>query len=196
MDINYAIRNPEPPEITEMSTPDQVDFYKKWERSNRLCFMFIKTKVSAGIRGSTEQYDNVRLLIKAIDEQFVTSGKALASTLTMQFSSMKLTGNRGVRDHIMRMMDIAAQLKTLEVYMSETFLVHFVLCTLPQQYGPFNILITHISINGQLMNMCVQEEHRLAMEHGEKLNLTFFERKKKDRAKDKGKIPVKPDIKK
>ena len=93
--------------------------------------MFIKTKVYVGIRGSIEQYDKVRPLLKAIDDQFVTSDKALASTLIMQFSSIKLSGIGGVRDHIMRMRDIAAQLKALEVEMSETFLVHFILCTLP-----------------------------------------------------------------
>ncbi|XP_022880919.1 uncharacterized protein LOC111398221 [Olea europaea var. sylvestris] len=83
MDIDYAIRKDEPPKITETSIPDQVDLYEKWERSNRLSVMFIKTKISAGIRGSVEQYDNVRELLKAIDDQFVTSDKALASTLIM-----------------------------------------------------------------------------------------------------------------
>ncbi|KAG6508324.1 hypothetical protein ZIOFF_033698 [Zingiber officinale] len=77
--------------------------------------MFIKTKISDGIRGSLEHYDNVRDLLKAIDDQFVSSDKALASTLIHQFSSMKLSGIHGVRDHIMRMRDIAAQLKRLEV---------------------------------------------------------------------------------
>ncbi|RVW59994.1 hypothetical protein CK203_083421 [Vitis vinifera] len=69
------------------------------------------TKISAGIRGSIEQHENVRELIKAIDEQFVTSDKALASTLIMKFTSLKLTGIRGVREHIMEMRDIVAQLK-------------------------------------------------------------------------------------
>ncbi|KAG6506434.1 hypothetical protein ZIOFF_031757 [Zingiber officinale] len=76
--------------------------------------MFIKTKISDGIRGSLEHYDNVRDSLKAIDDQFVSSDKALASTLIHQFSSMKLSGIHGVRDHIMRMRDIAAQLKRLE----------------------------------------------------------------------------------
>ncbi|KAG6487698.1 hypothetical protein ZIOFF_056293 [Zingiber officinale] len=74
-----------------------------------------ETKISDGIRGSLEHYDNVRDLLKAIDDQFVSSDKALASTLIHQFSSMKLSGIHGVRDHIMRMRDIAAQLKRLEV---------------------------------------------------------------------------------
>ncbi|KAH7514805.1 hypothetical protein FEM48_Zijuj11G0129600 [Ziziphus jujuba var. spinosa] len=131
MDIDYAIRKDEPPKIIETSTPDQVGLYEKWERSNHLLVMFIKTKISTAIRASVEQYSNVRELLKAIDAQFVISDKALVSTLVMQFSSIKLTGIRGVHDHIMRMRDIAAQLKVLEVEMSETFLVHYILCTLP-----------------------------------------------------------------
>ena len=131
MDIDYAIRKEEPDPIIETSTAEAVCLYDKWERSNRLSVMFIKTKISAGIRGSVEQITKVKPLLKAIDEQFETSDKALASTLIMQFSSTKLTGTRGVRDHIMRMRDIAAQLQTLEVTMSDTFLVHYILNTLP-----------------------------------------------------------------
>jgi hypothetical protein len=40
--------------------------------------MFIKTKISVGIRGSIEHHENVKDLIKAIDEQFVSSDKACA----------------------------------------------------------------------------------------------------------------------
>ncbi|XP_051140684.1 uncharacterized protein LOC127258086 [Andrographis paniculata] len=108
MDIDYAIRKDEPPVITETSEPDDVDLYERWERSNRLSMMLIKTKISAGIRASVDQHDNVRELLRAIDEQFVKSDKALASTLIIQFSTMRFTGVRGVREHIMRMRDIAA----------------------------------------------------------------------------------------
>ncbi|XP_073025106.1 uncharacterized protein [Primulina eburnea] len=167
MDIDYAIRKDEPYAITENSIPDDVDLYEKWERSNRLCVMFIKTKISAGKRGSVDQHNNVKELLKAINEQFQSSDKALASTLIMEFSSLRLTSVRGVREHIMKMRDIAARLKTLEVEISETFLVHYILCTLPQQYGPFKISYnTHKdkwSIN-ELMTMCVQEEGMLLME--------------------------------
>ncbi|XP_042401490.1 uncharacterized protein LOC121991566 [Zingiber officinale] len=191
-DVDYAIRKDEPP-------LENIALYEKWERSNRLSIMFIKTKISDGIRGSLEHYDNVRDLLKAIDDQFVSSDKALASTLIHQFSSMKLSGIHSVRDHIMRMRDIAAQLKRLEVEMSDSFLVHYILNTLPSQYTPFKISYnTHKekwSIN-ELMTMCVQEEGRLAMEEGEKVNLTTPGKKKIFEAKDKGKIPAKRDIQK
>ena len=132
MDIDCAIKKDEPDPITKTGTAKAVCLYDKWERPNSLSVMFIKTKISAGIRGSVEQIDKVKQLLKAINEQLVTYDKALASTLIMQFSSTKLTGIRGVRDHIMRMRDIIAQLKSLEVTMSDTFLVHYILNTLPQ----------------------------------------------------------------
>ena len=105
--------------------------------------MFIKTKISAGIRGSVKQINKVKPLLKAIDEQFETSDKALASTLIMQFSSTKLTGTRRVHDHIMRMRDIAAQLQTLEVIMSDTFLVHYILNTLPPTIQSLHNILQH-----------------------------------------------------
>jgi hypothetical protein len=207
MDIDYAIRKDEPPAVTEQSTPAEVALYERWERSNRLSVMFIKTKVTAGIRGSIDQHENVRDLLKAIDDQFVTSEKALASTLIMKFSSYRLTSVKGVREHIMKMRDIAAQLKKLEVDMSESFLVHYILNSLPAEYGPFKISYnTHKdkwSIN-ELMTMCVQEEERLVMEQGESALLTTTRGKNKaikadkSQANQKGKVKIPPqgDIKK
>ncbi|OIS97947.1 hypothetical protein A4A49_62392, partial [Nicotiana attenuata] len=116
MDIDYAIRKDEP-HIIETNTPVEIALHEQWEWSNRLSTMFIKTKIIASIRGSVEQYTNVNALLNLIDEQFETSDKALASTLIMKFTSV-----RGVREHIIKMRDLAAQLKTLEIEMSETFL--------------------------------------------------------------------------
>ena len=84
-----------------------------------------------------EQIDKVKPFLKAIDEQFETFDKALTSTLIMQFSSTNHTGIRAVHDYIMHMRDTVAQLKSLEVTMSDTFLVHYILNTLvmPQNLG-------------------------------------------------------------
>uniref|UniRef100_A0A2N9I1B8 Retrovirus-related Pol polyprotein from transposon TNT 1-94 n=1 Tax=Fagus sylvatica TaxID=28930 RepID=A0A2N9I1B8_FAGSY len=200
MDIDYAIRKDEPPAPTDTSTAADIALYERWERSNRLSMMFIKTRISAGIRGSVDQHEKVQDLLKAIDEQFVTSDKALASTLIMKFSSLRLTSVRGVREHIMQIRDIVAQLKKLEVEMSESFLVHYILNTLPHQYGPFKISYnTHKdkwSIN-ELMTMCVQEEGRLVMEQGESAMLvTHGKGKSQANQKGKGKMPPQTDIKK
>ncbi|CAH9095466.1 unnamed protein product [Cuscuta europaea] len=105
MDIDYAIRKDEPPAVNAQSTPAEIALYERWERSNRLSVMFIKTKISPGIRGSVDQHKNVNDLLKAIDDQFVTSEKALASTLILKFSSLRLTTVKGVRKHIKNKFD-------------------------------------------------------------------------------------------
>ena len=87
--------------------------------------MFIKTHISVGIRGSIEKHNKVQDLLNEIDDQFTKCMKSLASTLIIQFSTLRLIGVKGVHDHIMRMMDIAAQLKNLEVNISESFLVQY-----------------------------------------------------------------------
>ncbi|KAL4340454.1 hypothetical protein GQ457_08G012720 [Hibiscus cannabinus] len=199
LDIDYAIRKSEP-SITDNSNQADLALYEKWERSNRLSIMFIKSKVPADVRGSIEQYENVQDLLAAIEKQFQTSQKSLASTLIMKFTSLKLTTVKGVRDHINKMRDLAARLKALEVEMSDSFLVHYILNTLPPQYGPFKISYnTHKdkwSID-ELLTMCDQEEGRLILEMGESA-LTVTQGKRPVQAKQRGKAKMQPqaDIKK
>ena len=101
--------------------------------------MFIKTKISVGIHSFVEQHNDIKALLKAIDEYFETSDKALAITLIMKLSSMRLTSVRNMGEHIMKIQVLAAQLKILEFEMSKTFLVHYILNTLPAKYAPFKI---------------------------------------------------------
>ena len=68
MDIDYAIRKDEQNLITKTSIAKAISLYEKWERSNQLSVMFIKTKISTGILGFVEQIDKVKPLLKAIDE--------------------------------------------------------------------------------------------------------------------------------
>jgi DNA polymerase IIIc chi subunit len=84
-----------------------------------------------------------------------------------KLSSKTFDSSRSVREHIMEMRDMAAQLKSLEVDISESFLVHFILNSLPTEYTPFKISYnTHKdkwSVN-ELLIMCAQEEERLKHE--------------------------------
>ena len=91
MNIDYTIKKDEPPTITYESSRVIVALYDQWEQSNRLSVMFIKTKISASIHGFVDQQEKHQDLLKAIDDQFITSDKALANTLIMKFSSLQLT---------------------------------------------------------------------------------------------------------
>ena len=59
MDIDYTIRKDEPPALTNTSTAVDMTLYERWERSNRLSMMLIKTRIYDGIRGSINQHEKV-----------------------------------------------------------------------------------------------------------------------------------------
>ena len=102
----------------------------------------------------------------------------------------------------MVMRDIVAQLKSLKIEMSKSFLVDFILNSLPSEYGPFKISYnTHkakLSIN-ELLTMCVQKEGRLNQERIESAYWVTQEKKPGKKGKGKQKRPLnhvnKSDIK-
>ncbi|XP_019229871.1 PREDICTED: uncharacterized protein LOC109210853 [Nicotiana attenuata] len=93
----------------------------------------IPTESSTQAAKANYERDKVKAYMKAIDEQFVSSDKALAITFMKRLSSMTFDRSRTVREHIMEMRDISAKLKSLEVDMSEPFLMHFILNSLPME---------------------------------------------------------------
>ena len=101
IDVNDAIRKEEPLKPIDTSSAFAIALYECWERSNHLNMMYIKTKIFISIHWFIGEHQNVKKLLKAIDEQFETSNKALASTLMTKLSSMKLTSIRSVQEHIM-----------------------------------------------------------------------------------------------
>ena len=141
MDLDLALHVDEPPVPTESSAPNDKLDYEWWERSNRLSLMFIKSHINKNIRGSIPECNKVKDLMKAIEEQFIRSDKALASILMKRFSSKIFYYSKNVREHIMEMRDMVAQLKSLKVDIS----------VIP---SPFHTefsslyLTTHIKING------------------------------------------------
>ena len=152
MDIDYAIRHEEPFVVDDDNEPYEISLFERWEWSNHLNVIFIKTKISAAIRGSVDHHTSVKELLKTIDEQFETSEKVLASTLIMKFSTLRLTGIKGVCDYIMQMRDIKAQLTTLEVEMSETFQCTTFLILFHQLTDSSRSPTTYTRTSGPLMN--------------------------------------------
>jgi hypothetical protein len=117
-----------------------------------------------------------------------------------KLSSKSFDNSRSVREHIMEMSDMAAQLKSLEIDISESFLVHFILNSVPSEYVPFKISYNTYkdkwSVN-ELLTMCVQEEERLKHEKPEGVHMAVHAKERTKRGKyapkfkRKNKVPIK-----
>ena len=73
--------------------------------------MIMKGSITPAICGAILDSDNAMSYIKSVEEQFLGTSKSLASTLMIKMITMKYDGHSGVREHIMKMSDMASQLK-------------------------------------------------------------------------------------
>ncbi|XP_012831506.1 PREDICTED: uncharacterized protein LOC105952491 [Erythranthe guttata] len=113
---------------------------------------------------SLPEVDNVMELLTAIKERFKLADKSLAGTLMAELTTMKYDGDKGIQEHILNMTDKAAKLGALGMKVEESFLVQFILNSLPSKFGPFKI---HYNTKkdkwnlNELTSMFIQEEVRL-----------------------------------
>ena len=52
MDLDYALREDRPLDLTSASTAEQRSAMEKWERSNRMSLMIMKHSIPEAIRGA------------------------------------------------------------------------------------------------------------------------------------------------
>ncbi|KAI3751204.1 hypothetical protein L2E82_22252 [Cichorium intybus] len=175
MELDFALRVDRSSPLTDKSTTDEKCVFDLWERSNRMSLMIIKNSISSAIRGAIPNSEIATGYLESVEEQFKGTSKAHASTLILKMLTTKYDGSGGVREHIMVMNDMANKFKSMEMEISEGFLVHFIMTSLPAQFGPF--IINYNSQRekwkmSELIAMCVQEEERLKIEKPDVAHLT------------------------
>ncbi|KAG6504459.1 hypothetical protein ZIOFF_036792 [Zingiber officinale] len=81
----------------------------------------MKGSISSDIRGGVPDFENAKDFLDSVEEQFQSSSKALATTLIIKMVTSKYNGLGGVRGHILRMNDMAPQLKAMDMEEEERF---------------------------------------------------------------------------
>ncbi|GAV81857.1 UBN2 domain-containing protein [Cephalotus follicularis] len=99
-----------------------------------MCLMVMRRSMSEAIYGVLE-YENARQFLEYVKEKFVESKKAETGSLITNFTNMQYDGNGNVCEQIMKMIDVVSKLKPLDVLISDSFLVHLALNSLPSQFG-------------------------------------------------------------
>ncbi|GAV60585.1 UBN2_2 domain-containing protein [Cephalotus follicularis] len=139
MDLDYALWVDDPPALTSKSSSKQKAAYDKWEHSICISLMIMKGSIMTAIRGAIPGSNNAKRYLAHVEEKFQGSSKAHATTIITKMVTLKYDGSSGVREHILLMNDMATQLKSLDMEISEGFLIHFIMTSLPVQFSPFKI---------------------------------------------------------
>ena len=109
-----------------------------------------------------------------MEERFRSADKSLAGTLMAQLTTIKFDGSRSMQEHTIEMTNIAARLKSLGMAVDDSFMVQFILNSLPSECGAFQINYNTMKDKwdvNELVGMLIQEENRLKSSMSHSVNL-------------------------
>jgi hypothetical protein len=153
----------------------------KWDAFNRKCFMVIKSSIKEAIRGRIPDCETAKEYLKKVESQFTGSSKTYASTIIKKLVTEKYSFGNGVREHILKMGNMASKLKTMDMRLKDEFLVHLVMSSLPKEFEAFEINYDSQPKNWgieKLISMYVQEEERIKDARGDFINHVKYNKKK------------------
>ncbi|XP_072147507.1 uncharacterized protein, partial [Setaria viridis] len=171
---------------------------KQWTIANKKCMALVKNTIELAILGSIVECDSVAKYLDKIRNQFTGSSKLYATQLFKQLATKRYTGGgTGIREHILRMYNLAAQLKPMDLELKPGHIIHLVFASLPKEFDTF---VVNYNMQPEqwdmekMIAMCVQEEDRIRSSHGGSLHYVEDNKKKNTNAnssfKARGKAPM------
>ncbi|XP_062028660.1 uncharacterized protein LOC133744592 [Rosa rugosa] len=101
--------------IDANSSRDEKKYYRDWHRANYRAKNVMRTTMTDTVRGSIDEPALAFDYMDAIAEKFKESNKAEASRLSKEMNELKYTGSGGVRQHIMKLTELNARLRDLDM---------------------------------------------------------------------------------
>nr|XP_018628690.1 uncharacterized protein LOC104103254 [Nicotiana tomentosiformis]XP_033513866.1 uncharacterized protein LOC104103254 [Nicotiana tomentosiformis] len=167
MDLDFTMAEQKLVEPTTTSTTDENAKYEKWMKANKLSLMIMKRFISDQIKGAIKDNGNAKDFLSAIGQKFLESDKAEIGNLIDSMSTIKYDLVGSVRDHIMKLVNIATKLNNLGVTITDDFLVHQSLRSLPEQFNQlktaYNAQKDKCNVD-ELITVCMVEEGRIQKE--------------------------------
>ena len=101
MDLDYALREDRPTDLTSASTAEQRAAMEKWKRSNRMSLMIMKHSIPKAIRGAIPEKTRAKTFLDQIANQFAANEKVDTSVILSKLVSMRYKGKENIREYIM-----------------------------------------------------------------------------------------------
>ncbi|KAL1194913.1 Retrovirus-related Pol polyprotein from transposon TNT 1-94 [Cardamine amara subsp. amara] len=200
MSLDQAIlTDEEPAAITDESSELEKSRYETWERSNRLCLNLLRMSMAESIKPSMPKTEKAREFILKIKEQSQSdvADKSIVGSLMSELTTKRFDWSQTIHEHVTHMSNLASRLTSMGMEVHESFLVQFIINSLPPEYGQFQVNYNTIKDKWnfqELKAMLIQEEARLKKMKDQvaliaglnKVSSSFKKPSGKDKKKDKG----------
>uniref|UniRef100_A0A2N9HJJ0 Reverse transcriptase Ty1/copia-type domain-containing protein n=1 Tax=Fagus sylvatica TaxID=28930 RepID=A0A2N9HJJ0_FAGSY len=135
MRLDLALEVNKPDAITSQSSAGAKAYFNKWVESNKLCMMIMRLSMDKTIKNSIPQCDNAKDYLAAVSKKFVVFDKVEKSNYMRLLTTTTYDGTTGIREHIMRMTNLAMRLRDMKVDIPDSYLVWLILESLPDQFS-------------------------------------------------------------
>jgi hypothetical protein len=155
--------------------------HAKWDASNRKCLMVIKSSIMEAIRGAIPKCETGKEYLMKVESQFTSSSKMHVGTIIKRLVTEKYSFDNGVREHILKMSNMASKLKQMDMGLKDEFLVHLVISSLPKEFESFEINYNSQPESWGIKKpiaMCVLDEQRIKEVCGDSINHVKHNKKK------------------
>ena len=167
--VHIALTKDNPADITATSIETKKTDYAAWENSNQICILTMKKSIQEHLKSGLPVDCTAKEMMAALEARNRISSNAEVGTLLQKLLNMKYDGTAGVRDYILRMVDLNTKLQALNVSIPDACIVHQALNTLPPDFGiiktNYNSQDETWSVN-DLIARVVAEEEKLKKEKG------------------------------
>ena len=162
-DVHIALTKDKTADITATSIEAEKTDYATWERSNRICLLTMKKSIQEHLKSGLPVDCTAKEMMAAIEARNRISSNAEVGTLLQKLFNMKYDGTVGVRDYVLRMVDLKTKLQALSVTIPDACIVHQALNTLPPDLGiiktNYNSQDETWSVNDLIARVVAEEEN-------------------------------------
>ncbi|XP_068322495.1 uncharacterized protein [Pyrus communis] len=114
-EYDIALDNPQLEALTNKSTKAERTEFERWTRANKVALSILESGMTDTVCGGIKKSDFSKDYLKAIKNKFRESEKAEIAQYMSLLTSYKFEGGGSIRDHIMKMTDVAEKLTSMDV---------------------------------------------------------------------------------
>jgi hypothetical protein len=133
-------------------------------RSNRMSLKIMKSAITERISGAIPDSTDAKKCMASIEEKYRGNDKQYSLVIMHKLINTKHHISKSVREHIIYLCNLGAELNTLKMEFDDPFMIHLALVSLPDEYE--NLVSSYNNIQekwiiDELISYVVLEEERL-----------------------------------